>query len=226
MTHHHTLPLIATTIAAAFAMPLAAKADDGIDDALDGAIFSATADSNPAPALAADDGPRLASMDFDFPELVPDDELLRQRGGFVIAGMNIQLGAQMRTYLNGELVLQTSVTWGDAGALTTQTVSGILSQSSMDALRAGFSTGGAVAVRMGNSPVFVANQGQTAIIQRTDGGIQNILVNNASNVNLTQETDISLGLTGYQNFNSDILNSRITNALSAAMNAVAAAAAR
>jgi hypothetical protein len=226
MTHHHSLPLLATAIAATFAMPFAAKASDSIDQVTEDPFGETTADLGPAPVPATDDGPLLAAMGFDFPEIVPDDELSRQRGGFVIAGMNIQLGAQMRTYLNGELVLQTSVTWGDAGAITTQAVSGILSQSSMDALRAGFSTGGAVAVRMGDSPVFVANQGQTAIIQRTDGGIQNILVNNASNVNLTQETDISLGLTGYQSFNSDILNSRIISALSNAMSAAAAGAAR
>jgi hypothetical protein len=218
MKRLYALSLITT--AAAFFVPSLAHADDG--------DFAPSPD--PAIAPVADDflEPVMASemADSDAPAIISDAELSEQRGGFVVAGMNISLGAQMRTYLNGALVLQTSVNWTDLGAISSQTVSGILSPSSMDALRAGFSTGGAVALRLGDNPVFFANQGQTAFIQRTDGGIQNILVNNASNVTLTQETDVSLGLTGYQNFNSDILTSRITNALSSAMSAAAAAAVR
>jgi hypothetical protein len=215
MNRHFSIPLFTATLAVIVA-PNPAKADDSFD------TFIPNAD-----AASQDIDPMRADLPAqDFPRIVSDAELAEQRGRFVIAGMNIQLGAQMRTYLNGQLVLQTSVSWGEGGVTTSQIASGILSQSSMDALRAGFTTGGAVAIRMGDNPVFVANQGQTAIIQRTDGGIQNVLINNASNVTLTQETDVTLGLTGYQSFSSDIINSRIASALSSAMGVAAAAAAR
>lgn len=215
MNRHIIIPLFTVTLAVLVA-PNPAKADDSFD------VFIPNADA----ALQGIKRMHADQPSLDFPRIVSDAELAEQRGRFVIAGMNIQLGAQMRTYLNGQLVLQTSVSWGEGGVTTSQVASGILSQSSMDALRAGFTTGGAVAVRMGENPVFVANQGQTAIIQRVDGGIQNVLVNNASNVTLTQETDVTLGLTGYQSFSSDIINSRIASALSSAMSIANAAAAR
>jgi hypothetical protein len=222
MKKYYTLSLIAS--AAGLFAPSVASANDGdFTDILDPAT-APVQDDFLEPVMAAPEPILSTVLESQAPEIVSDAELSEQRGGFVVAGMNISLGAQMRTYMNGALVLETSVNWSDLGAITSQTVSGILSPSSMDALRAGFATGGAVAIRMGDSPVFTANQGQTAFIQRTDGGIQNILVNNANNVTLTQETDVTLGLTGYQNFNSDILTSRITNSISSAMAAASAAA--
>ncbi len=221
MKRHIALPLFAT-VASFFAPGIARASDVDFAEGPDPAIANVE-DDFLEPVMAAS---AMHADEPDEPAIVSDVELSEQRGGFVVAGMNITLGAQMRTYMNGALVLETSVNWSDLGAVTSQTVSGILSPSSMDALRAGFATGGAVAIRMGDSPVFLANQGQTAFIQRTDGGIQNILVNNANNVTLTQETDVTLGLTGYQNFNSDILTSRITNALASAVSAANASAIR
>jgi hypothetical protein len=197
------IPAIAAI--AAYLSPGMARADMGI------------ADINPSPAtdtVAADEASAF----------VPDAELSGLRGGFVVAGMDVQLGAEMRTFLNGELVLQTSVNWTSTGATATQFASGALSLSSLDALRAGFATGTNVAMRIGDTPVYLANQGQTALIQRTDGGLQNVLINSASNINLTQQTDVTLGLTGYQGFSQDILTSRVSDALNNALGAATAGA--
>jgi hypothetical protein len=202
MKRTYIIPAIAAI--AAYLTPGVAKADTGI---------SASGES--ASTMSAEDEfEEAVSID-----IVSDTELSEQRGAFVIAGMNISLGAQMRTYLNGALVLETSVNWTDMGATTTQTVSGALSQANMAALRSGFAAGGGVSLKVGDAPVYLANEGQTALIQRTDNGVQNILVNSASNVTLTQQTDITLGLQGYAGFSQDILNSRITDSLNNALGA-------
>ncbi len=203
MKRTYIIPAIAAV--AAYLSPGIAKADTGISDSTE------SANTMPAPDVFDDEEvPR---------DIISDAELSEQRGGFVIAGMNISLGAQMRTYLNGALVLETSVNWTDIGATTTQTVSGALSQANMAALRSGFASGGAVSLKVGDAPVYLANEGQTALIQRTDNGVQNILINSANNVNLTQQTDITLGLQGYAGFSQDLLNSRITDSLNNALGA-------
>ena len=208
MKRNLIIPAIAA--AAAYLSPDIAKADTGVNYGFE----------NAAAIPAAQD-----VLDADA-NIVPDSELSQQRGGFVFAGLNISLGAQLRTYLNGALVLETSVSWTDAGAVTTQTVSSALSQSTMAALRAGFASGGPVSLKVGDAPVYLANDGQTALIQRTDNGVQNIIVNSANNVNLTQQTDITLGLAGYAGFSSDLLNHRITDSLNNALGAATAAALR
>jgi hypothetical protein len=199
-----TILITAIGAVAAYMAPEAAQADTG----------ASYADPDALSMPAGDDVEQF--------DIVSDDELSEQRGRFVIAGMNVQLGAEMRTYLNGQLVLQTSVNWTANGVETSQIASGALSPASMDALRAGLATGGNVALQVGETPVFLANQGQTALIQRTDGGLQNVLINTASNVSLTQETDITLGLTGYAGFNSDIINARMSAALGNALSAATA----
>jgi hypothetical protein len=58
------------------------------------------------PALSADE------LDFDLPidaAMLSDKELGEQRGGFTFQGMEIKLGADIRTFLNGELALHTVI---------------------------------------------------------------------------------------------------------------------
>lgn len=133
-----------------------------------------------------------------------DDELARARGGFEIAGLVISLGADLRTYLNGDLALQTLFTWGDGGVETQQFVSAALTQATADQLRAGMFSEGGIRLQLGDQQVFFANQGQTALIHNVEGGVQNMLLNTASNTVVRQEVDLTLNLSGYDTFRESI----------------------
>jgi hypothetical protein len=145
--------------------------------------------------------------------LVPDEQLAQHRGGFAWQGVEIKLGAEIRTYLNGELVLQTNVTWTELGAQTVQTVSGSLTAADAAQLQAGILTSGGITMRVGDQSLFLTNQGQTAILHRTDGAIQNILVNTASNIEASQEIDASLDLGNFGQFQENIADIRLGDAI-------------
>ena len=150
---------------------------------------------------------------FELAEVVSDEELASLRGGFSWQGVEIGLGAEVRTYLNGELVLPTNINWTAKGAQTTQLVSGALTSADAAQLQAGILSSGGITMRVGQETVFLANQGQTAILHRTDGAIQNVLINRASNIEARQEIDAVLDLENFGSFQQDIVNTRIGNSL-------------
>ncbi len=156
--------------------------------------------------------------------IVSDAELADQRGGFTLAGMEIRFGAEMRTYLNGDLALMTVVNWGPNGVTSSQIASGALSAARLDALQAGLAGSGSFALKVGDTPVYLANNGQTALLQRADSAIQNVLINTASNISVTQQTEATLDLSGYQGFQTDILSSRLSDVLGSSMGAATAGA--
>jgi hypothetical protein len=182
-------------------------------------VFASSVAAVVCPCAAYAQDMTVPLQDEASPETVSDAELSEQRGGFTVSGVEVRLGAEMRTYMNGELVLQTVVNWDRAGATTTQIASGALSTASMDALRAGFATGGTFQLKMGDTPVYVTNGGQTAILQRTDGGIQNVILNTANNVALTQQTTATLDLAGYGAFKDSITSMRAASAFDAMIGA-------
>lgn len=154
---------------------------------------------------------RADPLDYSAP--LSDLQLRDHRGGFVWQGVTINLGADIRTYLNGELALQTIVTWNEQGATTSQQLFGALTPAGADHLREGVLTTGGITMRVGDSNVFLANEGQTALIHRTDGAIQNILLNTASNTNLRQEAIIQLDLGGFSGFATTLSAERLNSAL-------------
>lgn len=171
-------------------------------------------------ATTASYAPQAAdSNDVEGLPVVSDEELSRNRGGFTWEGVNINLGAEMRTYLDGALVLQTNINWTTTGATTTQFVSGALTRADAAQLQAGVLSGAGITMRVGDQSVFLANAGQTALIQGPEGAIQNILINRASNVSIRQEVDATLDLGNFGPFQQQTMQSRMGDSLGAAINA-------
>lgn len=146
-------------------------------------------------------------------ETLSDAELAEQRGGFNWEGVDVQLGAEIRTYLNGELALQTNISWTPEGAQTSQWVSAILTPAAAAQLQAGILTSGGITMRVGDESVFLANDGQTAILHRTEGVLQNVLINRASNITGRQEVDAALDLGNFGQFQDRLTDLRIGQAV-------------
>lgn len=118
-------------------------------------------------------------------------ELASVRGGFTVEGITFGFGADVRTYVDGKLALQTNLTWTDKGSVTTQTAGGV----GMPIGKAGDTAGlNLTGLKAASGVVLTDASGATAIAQRiTAGEIQNLVVNTASNRDIRQ--DIQLNLT-------------------------------
>lgn len=152
----------------------------------------------------------------DLPALVSDEDLDKLRGGFVWSGLNINFGADIRTYVDGDLLLHTVLNWTDNGAETVQTSAPGLTAADADSLQNGILANGNIRMKVGDSPVFLINDGKTAIQHDTSSGIRNMLVNTANGLNSVQEVEARLDLSGYEGFSADLMLDRIKGALDVA----------
>lgn len=169
-----------------------------------------------APAPTAMSPPEDAEI-FAMAEMVEDDELGRLRGGFVFDGLDIRLGAQIQTLIDGELALMTTVSWTDSITQTTQLMSGALTPASAAELQAGFLQTGSISMNVGDSSVYLANAGQTALIQRVDSGIQNVLINTASHTSIHTQVNATIDISGYSGFQSIMQGSNLVHTLNMAV---------
>lgn len=157
--------------------------------------------------------PEGQEIDFLSLERVADAALANERGGFTWQGLTINFGAQMRTYLGDELALETLISWTDGGAVTSQTVGAGLDRVSAAELQAGILSSGNIRITMGEASVFLANEGQTAIIHRTDGPIGSVLINTGDNVNARTEVVAQLDISGFEPFRADLARQHIGTTL-------------
>lgn len=144
---------------------------------------------------------------------VSDVELAEQRGGFRVGALEIQLGADIRSYVGGRLAVQTTLRWTDTASSVQHVFPVEASSAVASGLAVGLVTGSGLTLNIGDEKVIYVNGGQTAFIQRTSGTIQNIVINTASNVDLRQEVDAQLDIRGFTPFRNDILAGRIGSAL-------------
>ncbi|WP_447931664.1 hypothetical protein [Sphingopyxis fribergensis] len=169
------------------------------------------------PTLLAASEPEDAPLLAEAPR-VPDEILAIQRGGFAFQGMTISFGADIRSFVNDELALRTIVSWTPEGQTIERFVSPSLTAVSAAQVQGGILTSGGITMRIGDEPVFLANNGQTALVQSTDA-IQNVLINTASNVSLNQQVDAVLDLSGYEGFRDALASTRISDAIGSVMGA-------
>lgn len=132
----------------------------------------------------------------DLPAPVADSELDGMRGGYIVAdGLQFNFGALLTTTVNGQLALQTQVTFTPGGPQVSQTVGPNTVQA------ASATTGTITGLNLqGFNPkdVTLLNNGATALIQKVIGGtVQNIVINAASNQNIQQTTQLQLQLPGF-----------------------------
>ena len=162
-----------------------------------------------APAAAAAEPLDLTALG-----TVEDDELAEQRGGFRFNGMDISFAAQIRTFLGGELVLETLLRVNETVEVTQFAADGLTRVQAAD-LPAGVLDTGPIVVRMAADGGFVTGDGQTVLIHRTEGALQNIVINTMSGLDVTQSIDASLGLGNYEAFRAAaIADTALSQALS------------
>jgi hypothetical protein len=203
-------PMFAPKAAAAEVAPLfgAAPHEPGPDTALPGAGLA------PEDAAMAD-----ASMFAGAMEELGDEVLAEQRGGFSIGGLDITLGAQIETFIDGQLSLVTTVNWTDTTATTTRTVSGLLTPASAAELQAGLLNTGQISMNVGDASVYLAHGGRTAVLHNVDSGIQSVLINTANNTSIRTQVTATVDLGGYSGFRDDMRISALAASLGQAIGA-------
>lgn len=158
------------------------------------------------------------------PVVMDESELREARAGFSVGGLEITLGADLRTYLDGQLALRTVVQWQGEQATSERWVSPELTPAAALATGGVFS-GGQLSFHVNDDDAFIAPGGQTALVQPDDGRLQNIVLNAASDVAIRQEADIAIGVAGYQSFATAILPDILIGGLNDALTFSAAGAA-
>ncbi len=142
-------------------------------------------------------------------EVLADAELAEQRAGFAVQGMQVNFGAEIRTFIDDELMVQTNISWQDGAATMSREISSMLTSVEADQLEDGMLQTPSITMRVGDATVLLANAGQTAIMFRPEAPLQTAIINTASNVSVRQEINSTLDLAGYEQYRGAVMTERM-----------------
>lgn len=167
--------------------------------ALAGGVRAAPADPAPADAATTD-----ASAAPTAP--LADPELSLMRGGFDIGGLSFSFGATLNTLIDGQLALQTVVTYQPGGVTTVVTpgagVAPVVGDPGLAQL-----AGRGITVAPGSTPLYATADGATALLQGlTQQGLVNATLNTAANRTVSSNTDLTLVIPNGVAFQNDVLS--------------------
>jgi len=150
--------------------------------------------------------PTLGAPVSPFDSLAPmsDEDLGDMRGGFLTAGgVSFDFGAVVRTYVDGQLALETRLTWTPTGAVTEQITGSLPGWTPLVLGQAGgldlsgLSPGS-------NGLVLTDANGTTALVHNVlNGQLQNLVVNAADNRDIRQDMQVMLTLPNFDVMQQD-----------------------
>ncbi len=131
-------------------------------------------------------------------EVMDAEDLDAHRGGFEIAGININFGATITTLVNGIPALTTTLTWTDVGTFVEETI-GQVGENINTLTPEQQAELGIDGLENAGGVIIQDEAGVTALVHNvTEGSLQNIIINNATGRDLAQEIDVTLTLPGFQ----------------------------
>jgi hypothetical protein len=133
-------------------------------------------------------------------ERMTDEQMDSHRAGFVTpTGLEVHLGAEVRTFVDGQLALQTRLSWTEAG-VTREVVTG--QQTPEAAARLGFDL---TNVEWSGLVIERPDGVAAALSHVSDSRIANVLVNTASDQDIRLETELTLHVPDLENFQNEVL---------------------
>lgn len=154
-------------------------------------------------------------------EVMLDEEMDAQRGGFRIGGFEFNFGAVITSTIDGVPVLTTTITWSDAGAIIQRTLAG-LGQSLDDLTPEQRSALGLDGLEGAGGIVIDGTDGVTALVHNVaDGSLQNIIVNTATGRDIAQDIDIQLELPNFEFMQQELTTERFGIRIGDDLNTVA-----